>query len=459
MKNFRSTLVYLVLAALLGGYIYFFERGPVKKEPLKNPKVFDNFVADDVREIKIENLGTTLTAERVPIDIQKDAKDAWQIVSPRQFKGDETTLRSLLTTVGQFNPDTTIDNPPHLSDYGLEKPRGRCTFVDKSGKSMVLWIGDKTVDGSFSYFKTPDKNRVYLLPSYSSDTLLKGLNDLRDHTFIHTDTVLAQKVRVMKDGKSVVLVKDKNNAWAIAEPIQDKADAAKVRDLLNSIDNLRVDQFVEDHPAHLNVYGLTAPHAEVEVWPSDGGPSRAILLGRKKLKVNGYFAKDRDQPVVSLVGGYFESSLSVNPSDYRDKTLLQFDGGAVKKLSVTHNGRTFAYQKDGKGQWVSEGRPNAQAEASGLVNQLAGMTIGEFVGKGADTGLAVPAFTVDVALTDGTQRVFRFGKRNKNQVYLASDKSKEAYLVPAGVLSEMEVDFNSILTPVPVLSPAPAPKK
>jgi hypothetical protein len=197
----------------------------------------------------------------------------------------------------------------------------------------------------------------------------------------------------------------------------------------------------------------------MEIWSNAGGGSRAVLLGRKKPKTSNFYAKDKDLPTVCLVAEYFEKSLSTKVSDYRDKSVMQFDGGAVKILSVSHNGKSFIYQKDAKGQWTAGGRANAQTEATNIINKFAGINIVDFAGPGADTGLESPSFTVDVALTDGTHRVFRFGKRLKDQVYLASDKTKDVYLVQAVVLSDMEANFSTIMTPVAVSAASATPTK
>ncbi len=226
----KNTLIYLAVAALLGGYIYFFERGPVKpKDEEKKTKVFDNFVADDIRDITIENLGTTLTAKKTPIELKKDDKDVWQIISPKPFKADEATIRTMLTGVGDFDPDTTIDNPTNLKDYGLDQPSARCTLKSKNGTSFVLLIGDKNMSSSSTYIKRGDKNSVYLVASFGADNLTKDLNNYRNKTFFKTDLVLAQKVEITRDGKAITFEKDKDNNWNITEPIQARADEGKMQ--------------------------------------------------------------------------------------------------------------------------------------------------------------------------------------------------------------------------------------
>ncbi len=460
MKNSRTTLIYLALAALLGGYIYFFERGPVKKkEEEKKVKVFENFIADDITEIHLESPETTQTALKTPIDLKKDEKGVWQIIAPKQFKADETTLRSLLSGVGDFTPDATIENPANLADFGLNSPTARSTFKTKAGVSFTLLVGNSGMASSSTYVKTSNKNTVYLLPNYGVDNLKKPLNNYRDHTFIKTDSVLAKKIQVTRDGKEFVFEKNKDNVWTVTIPVQDKADESKIRDLLNNVSGLRAEDFVVDDPSGLSSYGLSKPLTKVEVWPNDGGEPKSILIGHKKEKTTNYFAKAGNLPAVSLVGEYFVKQTEIKISDYRDKGAMKFDAGAIKSLSVERNGKTVTYQKDDKGQWAATGRDKAQDEATNLINLFSQTTVADFAPKNAITGLTTPSFIATATLSDGTARKYRFGKREKEQVYLASDKSKDVYLVSAGVVSQMETYFSTILTPVPATSPSSASKK
>ncbi|HEY5038611.1 MAG TPA: DUF4340 domain-containing protein, partial [bacterium] len=241
-------------------------------------------------------------------------------------------------------------------------------------------------------------------------------------------------------------------------PVKAKADSGKIRDLLNSINGLRLDEFVEDHPSNLAIYGLSSPHAKIEVWDETHKAPNVILLGRKKLKTSGYFAKSGDLPYVSIVGEFFDKTMDIKVSDYRDKATMQFDAGLVKTLTIKRNGKNFYYQKGDKGTWTSEGRPQAQSEASNILSGLSGIMITDFAGAEAKTGLKTPSFGVEITMTDGTTRTFRFGNRKKDQIYLASDKNKDVYLVSAMVVSQMETYYSTLLTPVPVTSPIPAPK-
>ena len=459
MKNIKTTLIYLAVGALLGGYIYFFERGPVKKEEEKKPKFFPNFIADDIKDIQIENIGTTLTAEKIPIVLQKDEKDVWHILSPKEFRADESAIRSMLNAIGDFNPDVTIEKPANLKDFGLDPPMARCTLKSKTGTSFVILIGNKDMTASNAYVKTSDKDTIYLASAYMADNLHKSVNDYRDHNFFKTDSVVAKKIQIIRNGKTIVFEKDKNNIWNISQPLVARADPGKIRDLLNTISSLHIQDFVTDHPYGLAAFGLSTPHLRVEVWPSDGGPSNSILVGHVKEKTATLYAKSGDEPFVCLVGDYFDKNMDLKISDYRDKTILQFDSGSAKSITVRRGNQVYAYQKDAKGQWSCPGRPGGTTEAESLLNQLSGITISDFVENLQNTGLSAPLFVVEVGLIDGTSRVFRFGKREKDKVNLSIGKSSDVYLVPDGVVSQMEGYYNTILTPVMATSPISTPVK
>lgn len=459
MTRFKSTWFYLLLAALLGGYIYFFERGPAKKEEEKKTKVFAGFVADDISDIRLENFSTTLTAEKAPIDIRKDEKGVWHILSPKQYKADESIVRTMLSNVGDFNPETTIEKPANLADYGLAKPSGRCEFKTKNGAVYTLLIGDKGMGNSSTYAKTGDKEAVHLLQSYLVEGLQKRINDYRDRTFFKTDLVLARKVRIVREGKTTVFEKGQDNVWRLAQPVQGKADEAKLRDLLNAVSNLRGDDFVEDHPADLGKYGLSPARISVEVWPGSGAP-QSLLIGKMKGKNTSYYAKNGEAPAVLLVGQYIDHTLDLKTADYRDKTLLQFDAGLAKSLTVKRAGKTYLYQKGEKGEWESTDRPKAKDEASALIAQLSSLVISDFPSSAANAGLQDPSFTAEVALTDGNLKTYRFGRPEKDQLYVTPNEKKgDVYLVPSMMLAMVNSLYSAILTPVPVSSsPVPAPK-
>jgi hypothetical protein len=458
LKNLKSTLLYLIVAALIGGYIYFFEKGPIKPktEDEKKVKVLEKFVADDIQQIQVEDFSNTANAKMGPILLKKGDKETWTIDSPKRYRADDATIRSLLTGIGDFNPDTTIENPASLKDFGLDPPQGKCTLKSKAGETFVLLVGNKGMGGSTVYIKPGDKNKVYLVGSFAADSLHKDINSYRDRFFFKTDSVLAQKIRVQHGGKVYAFEKDKGSQWNITEPLHSKADTNKVRDLLNSISSLRIEEFVTDHPSGLSSYGLSSPRDRVDVVNNDS--SHTILIGKKKDKTTNLYAKSGEEPYLDLVGEYIDKTLDLKIDDYRDKSALQFDGGAVKSLTVHRGATAYIYQKDAKGQWACPGRSAANDEATNLINQLASMAVLEFPASKEPNGLKDPVFQVEVSLVDGSVQAYHFGRRDQGKVYVSTDRSKDVYKISDAVVAQMEGYYNSILTPVAKPQTPVAPK-
>jgi hypothetical protein len=460
MKNFSSSLILIAAALLLGAYVFFFERGPVKKEE-KKQTIFSQFVADDVKEIKIYNPAAVVQADR-SIDIQKDNSDQWQIQSPRKLKADETVMRGVLTNVGDSTPDDTIVNPAQLADYGLNTGAAEADFIFKDGTRQSLMIGNKSISGSSVYVKPANQSTVYLVSTFVTDNFTKSVNDLRDHSVIATDLVQADRLRITHGAKVVELKKDKDNNWDLLKPASGKADSMKVRDVLTAANDLKIDKFETDHPTDLKIYGLASPNAVLEIDSSQAHSNDQVLyLGRNKLKTTDVFAQLKGQETVFLIPQSFSKSLDLKPGDFKDKTLLQFDASRATRLTVSRGAKSIVYVKDAQGRWQSIGRDKANDEGSGVLSQLALLTISDFSTERAKAGLDHPAYSVEVTFSDQTARRYQFGNRDQDKIYMASNsgprgKGSEIYLVSASVAAPFEGIFSA---PAPTPASAPSPAK
>ncbi len=458
MKNFSSSFILIAVALLLGAYVFFFERGPVKKEEKKD-KVFTQFVADDVKEIKLHQ-----PAAREPlIDIQKDKDDHWQILAPLKLKADEAVMRGVLMNVGDMSPEDTLDHPDELADYGLNTGAAQADFIFKDGTQQTLMIGDKDISGSSAYVKPANQTKVYLVPSYVTDNFAKSVDDFRDHSVIETDLVQADQIRITHGAKTLELKKDKDNNWSLTRPAAGKADPMKVRDVLTAANDLKIDKFETDHPTDLKIYGLASPSAILEIGSSQAAAKEQVLyLGRDKLKTTDVFAQLKGQSAVFLLPQSFEKSLDLKPNDFKDKTLLQFDASRATRLTVSHNGKSIVYVKDAQGRWQSLGRDKANDEGSGVLSQLALLTIADFSADRSKSGLKHPAYSAEVTFDDQTAHHYQFGNRDQDKIYLTANfgpkgKSPEVYLVSASVAAPLETIFSAPVKASAPPSPTHAP--
>jgi hypothetical protein len=457
MKSFRSALLYLAIALLIGGYIYFFERKPVPTEADKKGKVLSGLVSDDVTVLRLEALGATRTAEKAPLVMEKDPEGVWRITAPKKYKADETTVRSALTTAGDMAPEATLKEPGDPKAYGLDRPSHLISLTLKDGKTHRLQVGSKDIQGTAYYLAVEGEKTVHLVSTGTVESMVKKLDDYRDHAFFKADPILAKRVRVTHGPRVLDLVKDEEGRWRMTSPVKGKASDDKVRNLLNSVGTLRLTAFVKDDPASLSPYGLEPPEGKFEVWLEEKGPPKSLRVGSKKKDSGDVFAKQGDLPYVVAIPGYFKTShIEFKAEDFRDKDAMKFDQGIVDAMTLTRSGRVVSYKKDALGHWAAEGRAGAQTEASDLLADLAQTTIAEFLSSSA-ADLKEPSYKVEVSLTDATKRTFVFGAKKGELVALASDRGPEAYRVPAAVLTKLEACFKDASTPIPLPASSPTP--
>jgi hypothetical protein len=159
-------------------------------------------------------------------------------------------------------------------------------------------------------------------------------------------------------------------------------------------------------------------------------------------------------PYVFTINDFFDKTLDINLTNFRNKSMMKFDPAQAKTITVVHNGKTYVYQKDDKGTWSSNGRTKANEEGVYLMNTLSSTMVTDFASKKDSTGLKNPSYSMEVLLSSGAKRLYRFGNIKANSVYLASDQNKDVYLVPSNMFAQLDTYYSAILTPVAVSSPA-----
>jgi len=452
MKNFKGTLIALLVLAALGAYIKFFEKGPAKDPdaPVQGEKIF-TLAADDVSNIQIENAADS----KVPrIELAKNPDATWKMVAPDPFLSDESTLRNLLNNLSDARYETQIKDAKNLADYGLEKPVHRLKLSTAAGKTFALAVGSKNVNGSQTYIQVQGMPGVGLVQSYVVDALDKKPTDFRNKQVFKADIGGVKRVALSEGTKRLVLERQTDNSWKATAPITAAVSEDLVRQFLSSINGYQAVDFPEDHPKSFAAYGLAPPQASLTLDPVGNGPSRSLEVGKRRGKEKNVFVKDRDLPYLMTVNDSLLTELQKKVTDFKSKDVMKFSDQQVTTLTLRKGPRTVTYTKDANGVWQSAQRASAQAEAPGLLAQMASTAIVDFAGPKEDSGVRNPVVVAELTLKDGTRRVFRYGNRKADKIYLASDRDNDVYLVAGYVASQIE----SYLNPAPQALPTASKK-
>src|SRR5262245_33740259 len=135
MGRGRSTLILLVAALAIGGYLYFVEsKRPVEEADAKK-KVF-TYDSTKINQLEIKASSGEVTS------LQKGADSAWRIVKPVEAQADRNAVSDVVTNIANLEEQRVVDeNASDLKAYGLAEPRVDITFHvegDKEPKRILL---------------------------------------------------------------------------------------------------------------------------------------------------------------------------------------------------------------------------------------------------------------------------------------------------------------------------------
>ncbi len=164
MKFQRSTLILMLVALGLAGYVYVFEvqRTSQQQEIQAIEKQIFSFSRDDVQSVTVQTPEQTIIVERISKEDNPE-QSPWKLTQPVQTLANQATVDFLLN---QLVTDQSIPeepslglrrltvSPEELSQYGLENSQQTVEVKLKNEETYKLTIGTKDFSGRSVYGQT-----------------------------------------------------------------------------------------------------------------------------------------------------------------------------------------------------------------------------------------------------------------------------------------------------------------
>ncbi|MEC4815522.1 MAG: DUF4340 domain-containing protein [Scytonema sp. PMC 1069.18] len=159
MKLQRTTLMLLMLALGLGGFVYFHEiRGTTQREEVQEQKqqIF-SFSADEVQSLTVNTDNQTIVLERN----DKSEKPKWLMKSPEVSPASDPIVSYLMDLLVKGKSDRTLSiSPSQLSDFGLVRPQATIGIKLKNQKTHQLTLGKPDFNRRFIYALADSPNQA-----------------------------------------------------------------------------------------------------------------------------------------------------------------------------------------------------------------------------------------------------------------------------------------------------------
>ena len=401
MKGVRSFLALLVVAAALGGYLYYDSKHEPTDEK-KQDKVFTDVQSDKIDQVTIKSeKGESTTASK--------QGDKWQVTQPAAAPADEAEISGITSNLSTLAISRVIDEQASdFKQYGLEPARIEVTFR-AGGHERKLLLGQKAPTGSDMYARLPDKPRVFLVPSFLETTFNKSPFDLRDKTILKIDRDKVDRLDIETPDHTITVAKQGAD-WKLSAPVQARADFGAIEGLVGRLNTTPMKAITapDADAAALKEYGLDKPAATVRV--TSGSAQAGLAIG-KSAGEGVVYAKDLSRPMVFTIESSLADELKKPADDLRLKDLFDARSFNTTRVEITRSGQTVAFEKD-KDTW-KQVLPSAKAadatKVDALLTALTNTRATGFVDKAP--ALDTPEVTATLKFDEGKQEKVIFARK------------------------------------------------
>jgi hypothetical protein len=429
LTRFAGTITAALILIILLGYLYFFELKKTGEEGTKE-KVFPELTREKVNEID-------LRYPKYDLVCKKEGDNWFLSFGLKRFKADSWVISDMLDSFSRMEIDRVVsENPDDLVGFGLDSPRVE-VIAKTADREYGISIGGDSPVGSGTYIRINDEKRVLLVSrSYVSRFLDRSAKDVRDKQILALDEDKIKRMRFTWRGSSFE-VERKGNDWiGIGIPEYLEIDQTRVRAILSTFLNLRIDNFENDEPRDLSPYGLDKPSAGIEFF-EDGNPI-GVFFGNRNEKGN-YYLKLGSGDEVYSVSEFVFRQVPEGVNDIRVRKIVKVDADKINGMEIRRGDKRISVFKEGD-TWKVDGKKADESKVRGLISEIEAIEVERFVednpGDLSPYGLDRP--DVEITISEGDKKItLLLGKKEDKSVYAKLADKGSVYALRDEILTKI----------------------
>ena len=349
----KTLLTLTATAALLGAFIFFFEKDmdstDERKEAAK--KVLrletDEIVAATLRW-EDETVRLVRETPTEPDESSEDAKPArqWRLEEPFQSRADGEAVESLLNQITALEKGRTLEDLSP-ADAGLDPPRAVLTLKRPEDRQTKIEIGAEVPASSQMLVRLDGQGPIFQVGKSLYEAVTKKPGDWRDRSLFHAERSDIRRLRYTA-GETPILLAEQDGSFVLEEPLNDRADTASVDSLLASLTRLEASAFVDDPLLSPDKLGLDPARAVLDV-DLDGGQSFRLEFGDRT--PGGQLYARADQQLVEIAPD-LASSLERPAEAWRSKSWTSLQVFAIDRFEVIEDGEDPLTVERAEADWL-----------------------------------------------------------------------------------------------------------
>jgi len=365
--KFRTTIILLIIAAIGAAYIFLYDRKQYRTEEWvqRQQMVLPDYKIGQINKIELKK-------ETGSIVLESTDNVRWRMLQPLQLRADGAEVKDILSQfeflrkVGTIKESETANFS--LGNYGLDKPQ---IIVNLWMKESAILKGTEVTTGAESKYTinigdrlAAGQNTVYINIEGSNDVIVvaakllekidKGIIDLRNKWAFEYDIDAVERIRIQSGSKEPIVCSRADQHWWVTQPVSDRGDTARIRDILSELKNLKIAKadYVSDKEEDIARHGLDEPRLTISIGSTEGD-AQSLLLGHGL--DDKIYAKRDDESSIFFVHDIVLSDLDLEGNDLRDKQLLRFDSigtYGIEKVELEYPDTTLTMIKTEQYDWM-----------------------------------------------------------------------------------------------------------
>lgn len=305
--RYRSTILYLVAAILLGCLFFYDIYQDNKKEKVKKTaKQLFKFQVDELTSI-------ALISGRETIKLQKTGaldKKEWEIIAPIHASTEIPRIDSLKDKLANLKYSRIIaESANDLTQFGLNNPGFTIIYRVNAGPGQLSFGNQTPIEDGY-YARRGKEKKVYLIATRDKRDLDKKLFDLRSKRLFTLSPEKIKRFIIERETGKWTLIK-KNGRWQFENDEAYRIKQQKVDSMIRRFAWAEASSFEKEAVEDLEPFGLQKPRALITL--SDDERSEEILIGDPSKENNvRIYAKMKRKPQVVTINKYLVEDIPQN---------------------------------------------------------------------------------------------------------------------------------------------------
>jgi len=450
--NPRTTGMLAVVAALLGGFVYFYEIGGEatrKSAEQAEKRIFAGLDAIDIEAI------TLRTQDGIEAHFgRSEGSGSWELLDPWRAPADGIALDGIAGALANLSRAGRVETPTGLAEYGLADDAQIVRF-EVNGEPKGLRIGRSTPLGGNLYVAPLGSEIVSYVATFKLNALKRELADLRDRSILSFEPADVTALSLVWPGSEIVFEKQ-GGAWTMRSPVEELADAMTVRDLLTDLSYLRAAGFADEQSA---ARSAAMEEVALEFRLTTSGEMQRVTIGG--LLDGQRLVRGPTGQIFTIAPERLDDFERTVPA-YRFRTLSEFEVSAARRLVLrfeTEVGeqRVVEARLEGAG-WIGQDPSIDSERAADLVREMArlrAMTIvADAMGAAerASIGLAPPRVSIRIEAEQkaeaeadvGPLAEVAIGRLHEQRgLYAQRVGDPKIYLLDSGVARDLPISWQA----------------